>query len=148
MAMFEYSTDELGRKIYADSGKPVGRPREEIDTDMLMKLAQIQCTVAEIAYCMGVDKTTLYRTHKDAIEAGREMGKMRLRRSMWQNAIENNNVVMQIFLSKNVLGMKDNPDVDVDDATKPLPWTASEPTTTQPEAAEPIQTSEESNANT
>ena len=142
--MFEYSNDEQGRKIYADSGKVVGRPPEAIDRDLLMKLAQIQCTVAEIAYCLGVDRTTLYRTHRDVIEAGRELGKMRLRRTMWANAIENNNTVMQIFLSKNVLGFKDNPDVDVDDATKPLPWTASDTGTEETT----IEVSEENNANT
>ena len=53
---------------------------------------------------------------------------MTLRRAMLKNALSGN-AVMQIWLSKNMLGMSDNP-THADDA-KPLPWSddGSEPST-------------------
>ena len=36
---------------------------------------------------------------------------MRLRKAMWNNAINNNNTAMQIWLSKQVLGMSDKQEV-------------------------------------
>jgi hypothetical protein len=44
---------------------------------------------------------------------------------MWINAIDNGNVVMQIWLSKNLLGYADVPKQD-DDDNKPLPWIQTE----------------------
>jgi hypothetical protein len=121
--MFEYSKDESGQLIYASSGQKVGRPEIEVDLDLLEKLAEIQCTKKEIAYCLGISIDTLMRRFADYIDKGQSMGRMRLRRAMWVNAIDKENTVMQIFLSKNILGYKDVPDAE-DDDNKPLPWTA------------------------
>ena len=50
---------------------------------------------------------------KEKYEAGREEMKFKLRRAMWVSAIENNAIAMQIFLSKNYLGMSDKTAVDM-----------------------------------
>lgn len=121
--MFEYQKDDQGKLVYAGSGEKVGRPEIEVDEDLLLKLAEIQCTKKEIAYCLGISQDTLMRRFAEVLDKGHSMGRMRLRRAMWVNAIDKENTIMQIFLSKNILGYKDVPDTD-DDDNKPLPWVA------------------------
>jgi hypothetical protein len=52
--------------------------------------------------------------------------KIRLRKAMFRNACELNSAAVQIFLSKNILGMSDSP-VD-SEANAPLPWTEADTT--------------------
>ena len=130
--MFEYEKDQQGKLVYANSGERVGRPEIEVDLDLLEKLAEIQCTKKEIAYCLGISIDTLARRFADYVDKGQSMGRMRLRRAMWVNAIDKENTVMQIFLSKNILGYKDVPDTE-DDDNKPLPWVAPVATVKQEE---------------
>ena len=117
----EYKITPEGEKVFAESGEKVGRPLAEVDTDLLQKLAEIQCTNKEIAHCLGVTEDLVGRRFKQLLTEARDRGRMRLRRAMWVNAIDNENVVMQIWLSKNLLGYADAPKHD-DDDTKPLPW--------------------------
>ena len=101
-----------------------GRPRLQIDTDMLRKLAELQCSYPEMAYVLGCHRDTLRNNYKDIIEEGKSKGKIKLRRAMFRNATENHHAAVQIFLAKNLLGMSDNPnDVDDDDI---LPWDMSD----------------------
>jgi len=123
--MFEYETNEEGKRVYKGSGEAVGRPLIEIDEDLLLKLAEIQCTNKEIAYCLGVSIDTLKNRFSDLIDKGRSVGNMRLRRAMWKNAIDNEHAVMQIFLSKNLLGYRDVPETQTDEENAPLPWVQS-----------------------
>ena len=85
-------------------------PKEPADAvNIVENLAGIGCTMAELATAMGFSESTLRRRPKlmEAIEKGREAGKTTLRRAMWHNAIEKGNIVMQIWLSKNLLGYAD-----------------------------------------
>lgn len=97
-----------------------GRPKAEVDESLLEKLCEIQCTQKEMAYVLGVSTDTLNRNYSEAMERGRAMGKLALRRAQWQNAVENNNVTMQIWLGKNILGQSDNPGSE--DSAVILPW--------------------------
>ena len=117
----EFKITPDGEKVFAESGEKVGRPLAEVDTDLLQKLAEIQCTNKEIAHCLGVTEDLVGRRFKQLLTEARDRGRMRLRRAMWINAIDNGNVVMQIWLSKNLLGYADVPKQD-DDDNKPLPW--------------------------
>lgn len=104
-----------------EQGKTKGRPKIEIDEAILRNLCEIQCTVKEIAYVMGVSVDTLNRNYSDVIQAGKSQGKVALRRAQWRNALEKNNVTMQIWLGKNVLNQTDAP-LD-EEAGTILPWT-------------------------
>ena len=53
------------------------------------------------------------------IDDNREVGKSSLRRAMWKKALNKDNTNMQIFLSKNVLGMKEK--VETQSLVEPLP---------------------------
>lgn len=121
--MFDYEFDENGKRVYKNSGESVGRPIIEVDEELLMKLAEIQCSYKEIAYILDISVDTLKRRYNTQLEKGRAVGNWRLRRSMWKNAIDNEHAIMQIFLSKNLLGYRDVPESDTRDETAPLPWT-------------------------
>ena len=60
--------------------KKGGRPRKEIDTDLLYKLANIHCTMKEMVDIIGVSEDTLKRRYAGIIDKGRAEGKMRLRK--------------------------------------------------------------------
>ena len=99
------------------------RARKPVDKDLIYKLATIHCTNKEIASIVGIHIDSLQRFYKDIIAAGRESGKGRLRRKMWEQALAGN-VTMMIWLSKNHLGMTDN--ILVSEDKRPLPWTDSD----------------------
>ena len=99
--------------------KEKGRPKAKIDTEVLNKLAAMQFTLEEIANWFGVNKSTISRRFATNIIKGKSSGKISLRRAMYTKALEGN-VVMQIWLSKQYLGMKER--VETSEEAKPLPW--------------------------
>lgn len=101
-------------------GLPVGRDNTIVDPSEVEKLAAIGCKDVEIANWLGIKPDTLRRNFAGELVKGREGMRISLRRAMLSNAIQNNNAVLQIFLSKNFLGMMDQP-LTTDD-TKVLPW--------------------------
>ena len=101
--------------------KTKGRPKIAIDVKVLRKLLDIQCTLTECAHVLGVSTDTLKRNYEDVINQGKTLGKVALRRAQWKNAIEKNNVTMQIWLGKQCLGQSDSPLEE--DAGTILPWT-------------------------
>ncbi len=98
-----------------------GAPRKIVDKAVLRNLCEIQCTIKEMAYVLGVSVDTLNRNYRDVIDEGKSQGKIALRRAQWRNAMEKNNVTMQIWLGKNVLNQTDTP-LD-EEAGTILPWT-------------------------
>ena len=88
-------------------GKVVGRDKKVVPAEEVFKLAQIGCKDREIADWFGIKEDTLRYNFAENLLKGRESMKQSLRRTMWSNAINNNNTVMQIFLAKNYLGMSD-----------------------------------------
>lgn len=84
-----------------------GRPKFQIDYDLVGKLANIQCTQQEIASFLGCSVDTLYRDPNFAsiYKKGMESGKMSLRRMQFKLAEKN--ASMAIFLGKQYLGQKD-----------------------------------------
>ena len=101
--------------------KVKGRPYIKVDKAVLRNLCEIQCTIKEMAYVLGVSVDTLNRNYRDVIDEGKSQGKIALRRAQWRNAMEKNNVTMQIWLGKNVLNQTDAP-LD-EEAGTILPWT-------------------------
>ena len=103
----------------ADEKKSVGRPKIEIDEELLYKLATIHCTMKEMVDIMGVSQDTLKRNYAHIIDKGKSDGKMRLRRKQIEVAMSGNHTML-IWLGKQMLGQSENP-VNSDD-TKILPW--------------------------
>lgn len=93
----------------------MGRPRLDIDLELVEDLAKIHCTNLEIASIVGCEATLLGKGRFSAIiSKGREAGKMSLRRKMWETAM-GGNVTMQIWLSKQYLGCREPVDVKSQD---------------------------------
>lgn len=83
----------------------MARPKKIIDYELVEKLANIQCTMVEIANVLEV---SLSRLEKDkefirVYKKGMEKGKMSLRRKQWK-AVEDGSVTMMIWLGKQYLG--------------------------------------------
>jgi len=108
----------LGEKIV--QGYIIGRNKTVVPPDEVEQLAAYGMKTTEIADWFGVNEQTLTYNFKDIILKGRTKMKMSLRVAMYKNAIDSNNTTMQIWLSKNHLGMSDTP-LD-GDANAPLPW--------------------------
>jgi hypothetical protein len=87
----------------------MGRPQiiRIQDEEQLKKLAEMQCSDREISLFFDVPLSTLHRHHSELIDKHRDIGRISLRREMWISAIENKNYKMQIWLSKQLLGMKE-----------------------------------------
>jgi AraC-like DNA-binding protein len=98
---------------------PVGRPKVKVDMDILANLSQIGCTQEEIASVLGISARTLQRNFAEIVEVNKNKGRASLRKKMWDKAIKKDNTNMQIWLSKNELGMKDRTVNET--ITEPLP---------------------------
>ena len=101
-------------------GIAVGRDKTVVPPDQVYELASIGCDDREISKFFGVKEDTLRYNFADELTKGRATTKIRLRRAMMHNAIENMSNSVQIFLAKNYLGMTDSP-ID-SEANAPLPW--------------------------
>lgn len=89
----------------------MARPPIPIDADEVIKLASIGCSNDEIAAFFDCSKDTIERRFAAELNKGRENGKTRLRRLQWQSATKGN-VVMQIWLGKQMLGQKDKQELE------------------------------------
>ena len=99
--------------------KGAGRPKIIVDIEILKNLASIGCPDYEIASVLNVSARTLNRNYAEIIDQFREKGKASLRKKMWDKAVKKDNTMMQIWLSKNYLGMKDRTQTET--ITEPLP---------------------------
>jgi len=99
--------------------KGAGRPKIVVDIEILKNLASIGCPDYEIASVLNVSAKTLRRNYADIIDQSKEKGKASLRKKMFDKAIKKDNTHMQIWLSKNYLGMKDR--TQTESIVEPLP---------------------------
>ena len=99
--------------------KGAGRPKIIVDIEILKNLASIGYPDYEIASVLNVSARTLNRNYAEIINQFREKGKASLRKKMWDKAVKKDNTNMQIWLSKNYLGMKDRTQTET--ITEPLP---------------------------
>lgn len=91
----------------------MARPKLKIDEEQVVKLAAINCSYAEMGAVLNCSPDTLERRFAEAIEKGRHTGKMSLKRKQYEMAM-NGNVVMLIWLGKQLLGQKDISRVELD----------------------------------
>ena len=95
----------------------MARPLTEIDWDQVDQLCSIHCTGEEQAAVLGVDYDTLNaackREHKmgfsDYFKQKASHGKMSLRRKQYTAAMDGN-TTMLVWLGKNWLGQRDQPE--------------------------------------
>lgn len=113
---------------------PRPKHRTPVDPGLIFKLAAIHCSNKEIASIVGIHIDSLQRFYNDIIKAGKESGRGKLRRKMWEQAMAGN-TTMLIWLSKQHLGFTDAPVATED--RQPLPWSDDEPAKTEAAAEDP-----------
>ncbi len=99
----------------------VGRPRIQLDTEQIRKLATFHCTLQEMADFFGVSTDTLRDNYSTFIAKGKSEGKIRLRRKQFDVAVNGKgNPTMLIWLGKQMLGQSDQ---SLSEDNMPLPIT-------------------------
>ena len=93
----------------------MARPKKyNIDTEQVEKLASFGCSNTEIASFFGCSKDLISKSYSTNVSKGQDKGKIRLRQLLWKSA-ERGNVAMQIWLSKQYLGMADKQEITTTD---------------------------------
>ena len=116
----------VGRpKKKKQSGKsqknPVGRPKTAIDLEELVRICRLNCTMPEIAAFLDVplrtleDRYTKDKEVREAIQKGRELGKLSVRRKQIQIMEDTGSATMAIWLGKQLLGQRDKHDIVTED---------------------------------
>ena len=96
----------------------MARPKKyDIKGEEVEKLAGFGCTNMEIASFFGCSKDLITKSYSTNVTKGKEKGKIRLRQLMFRNA-ESGNTTMQIWLSKQYLGMSDKQDITTTELPK------------------------------
>ena len=96
----------------------IGRPKKELDEDVIAKLSQIGCTQEEIGSVVGISARTLQRRYADLVAENKNKGKASLRKKLWEKALKGDPKLL-IWLSKNELGMVDK--IHTTQSVEPLP---------------------------
>lgn len=97
----------------------VGRNKTPVPPDEVEHMASLGCPDREIAQHFGVKEDTLRRHFAEYLIKGRSNLKMKLRQAQIRAALEGN-VVMLIWLGKNILNQNDAGVVN--DDNRALPW--------------------------
>ena len=84
-----------------------GRPKVQLDEKKLEALAQINCTLEEMAEIMECGISTLQANYQHIIKRGRANLKMSLKRKQYEIAMKGN-VTMLIFLGKVLLKQRED----------------------------------------
>jgi IS30 family transposase len=96
-------------------GPKAPAPYKSINWEDFEKLCGLHCTLVEIAKFFNVSEDTVERhvrrhygeNFAEVFKRESSTGKISLRRKMYKAAIEDGNITMMIWLSKNQLGMSD-----------------------------------------
>ncbi len=80
---------------------------KNLDAETVEKYAMIGCTLREIADRFGVGHETIRRKYKEALQRGRALGKMKIRKAIWDVGVEKENTSILLHLAKHELGQHD-----------------------------------------
>lgn len=97
------------------------RPRiKDVDQELVWKLGCMMCTNKEISDVLGIGETQVAKKFGDLIDKARSEGRKALRRAQFEKAVQDKDPRMLIFLGKQYLQQKDNPEDK--ESNSPLPW--------------------------
>ena len=100
--------------------RKLGRPKLDIDPEQVKRLARLHCTTQEMAYFFDCHVDTLRDNFSNFIDKGKAEGNISLRRKQWQMAVEKGNVVMLIWLGKQMLGQTNESIIEGEDVILPI----------------------------
>lgn len=93
---------------------------KDVDQELVWKLGSMMCTIKEISDVLNLSEEQVSRKFGDLIEKARSEGKKALRRAQFEKAIADKDPRMLIFLGKQYLAQKDQPEDK--ESNSPLPW--------------------------
>jgi hypothetical protein len=93
---------------------------KDIDQELVWRLASMMCTHKEIADVIGLSEQVVIKKFGDLINKARSEGRKALRRAQFEKAVVDKDPRMLIFLGKQYLSQKDQPEDK--DTNTPLPW--------------------------
>ena len=96
----------------------IGRPKKELDEEVIARLSQIGCTQEEIGSVVGISARTLQRRYADLVTENKNKGKASLRKVLLKKALRGDPKLL-IWLSKNELGIVDK--IHTTSTVEPLP---------------------------
>ena len=97
----------------------MARPKKyKINTKEVQTLARFGCTNKEISEFFGCSADLIEKSYSEFLTKGRAEMKMRLRQLQFKSA-EKGNVVMQIWLGKQILGQSES---IITEDNEPLAW--------------------------
>ena len=85
---------------------------KDIDPEKVRMLASFGCNYTDIGKYFECDESTIRKNFKSHYLAGQSEMKLKLRTQMWKSA-QNGSIPMQIWLSKNYLGMHEKTAIDM-----------------------------------
>ena len=110
--------NDINKAVDTKKSKSIGRPKKELDEEVIARLSQIGCTQEEIGSVIGISARQLQRRYADLVADNKNKGKASLRKKMWEKALKGNEKLL-IWLSKNELNMVDK--VHTTQSVEPLP---------------------------
>ena len=112
--------NDKNKAVDTKESKSIGRPKKELDKDVIAKLSQIGCTQEEIGSVVGISARTLQRRYADLVAENKNIGKASLRKKLWSKAMRGQgNDKLLIWLSKQELNMRDQ--IETQNIVEPLP---------------------------
>ena len=112
--------NDINKAVDTKKPKSIGRPKKELDEEVIARLSQIGCTQEEIGSVVGISARQLQRRYADLVADNKNKGKASLRKKLWSKAMKGQgNDKLLIWLSKQELGMQDR--VHTTSTTEPLP---------------------------
>ena len=100
------------KKKFGGPQEGSGRPRKDLDESLLIKLGSACLTDQSIATILDCSVEHLRHRYLPILQQAREGKKRRLVEAMWSKALEEKDCKMQIWLSKQHLGYKENATVE------------------------------------
>lgn len=96
--------------------KKLKAQKSKINDENIIELAKRGCTQREIAYSLGCRIEDLVFNHMEALNRGRELGKIETRKLLWEKATEGNSIALRYFIY-NLLGESLEKDANIIDIT-------------------------------
>lgn len=90
----------------------MARPRKKIDVEQLIKCAEKQWHIREIAAFFRVSTDTIHRRYAAIIEEARNSGKAKLRDLQWKRALEGSDTMIK-HMSEHYLEQHSRQQVDL-----------------------------------
>jgi hypothetical protein len=100
-------TEKRPKKVRDHCYGIMGRPKKDITEKDVFELAKTHLPVEALANILGCEKTLIYDRFSNALQKGRDARKCSLSETMWLSALEERDVKMMIWLSKQHLGYKE-----------------------------------------